>query len=215
MKESGAVRVTAPRTMILLDPDLELPREVKTVRRGDDPDPVAQRGTARAESRKSDAKTRVPTARTLTLFLRKAQAAVRLKGQLSVLLTTDANIKKLNRQFRGKNKATDVLSFPAADYLAGEVAGDLAISVPTARKQAANQGHALGVEIKVLMLHGLLHLAGYDHEIDEGQMARRERLLRAKLKLPLGLIERSTEAAVPAKGRRGGTATKQARRGRT
>lgn len=215
MKESGAVRVTAPRTMILLDPDLELPREVKTVRRGDDPDPVAQRGTARAESRTSDAKTRVPTARTLTLFLRKAQAAVRLKGQLSVLLTTDANIKKLNRQFRGKNKATDVLSFPAADYLVGEVAGDLAISVPTARKQAANQGHALGVEIKVLMLHGLLHLAGYDHEIDEGQMARRERLLRAKLKLPLGLIERSTEAAVPAKGRRGGTATKQARRGRT
>lgn len=215
MKESGAVRVTAPRTMILLDPDLELPREVKTVRRGDDPDPVAQRGTARAESRKSDAKTRVPTARTLTLFLRKAQAAVRLKGQLSVLLTTDANIKKLNRQFRGKNKATDVLSFPAADYLVGEVAGDLAISVPTARKQAANQGHALGVELKVLMLHGLLHLAGYDHEIDEGQMARRERLLRAKLKLPLGLIERSTEAAVPAKGRRGGTATKQARRGRT
>lgn len=215
MKESGAVRVTAPRTMILLDPDLELPREVKTVRRGDDPDPVAQRGTARAESRKSDAKTRVPTARTLTLFLRKAQAAVRLKGQVSVLLTTDANIKKLNRQFRGKNKATDVLSFPAADYLVGEVAGDLAISVPTARKQAANQGHALGVELKVLMLHGLLHLAGYDHEIDEGQMARRERLLRAKLKLPLGLIERSTEAAVPAKGRRGGTATKQARRGRT
>jgi probable rRNA maturation factor len=69
-------------------------------------------------------------------------------------------------------------------------AGDLAISVPTARKQAVEQGHTLSVEIKVLILHGLLHLAGYDHEADEGEMARRERLLRTKLRLPPGLIER-------------------------
>src|SRR3569833_2297084 len=118
MKESGAVHVTAPRTMILLDPDLELPREGKTVRRGDAPDPVPRRGISRADSRSSDARNRVPTARTLSLFLRKAQAAVRLKGQVSVLLTTDAAIKRLNRQFRGKNKATDVLSFPAAEVVA-------------------------------------------------------------------------------------------------
>ncbi len=61
----------------------------------------------------------------------------------------------------------------------------------TARKQAREQGHALGVEIKVLVLHGLLHLAGYDHETDKGEMARRERILRGRLRLPQGLIERA------------------------
>jgi probable rRNA maturation factor len=127
--------------------------------------------------------------------LSKAQAAVRLNGQVTVLLTTDAAIRKLNRQFRGKNKVTDVLSFPAEGPLprspSEEIAGDIAISVTTALGQAAEQGHSLSTEIKVLILHGLLHLAGYDHEADAGQMARRERLLRAKLKLPQGLIERA------------------------
>jgi probable rRNA maturation factor len=113
----------------------------------------------------------------------------------------------LNRQFRGKNKATDVLSFPSLTHVsksgrhgapAGlgipEIAGDLAISVDTARKQAADMGHSVSIEIKVLMLHGLLHLAGYDHETDEGEMARLEERLRARLRLPLGLIERSVRA---------------------
>lgn len=155
--------------MIVFDPDLE-------------PEPV---------SLPAD---RLPAPRTLARFLALAQAAVRLRGQVTVLLTSDAAIKKLNRNFRGKNKATDVLSFPA-DPIPGlkaaeQIAGDLAISVPTARRQAAQQGHALAVEIKVLILHGLLHLAGYDHETDSGQMARRERTLRARLKLPQGLIER-------------------------
>ncbi|HEX7728679.1 MAG TPA: rRNA maturation RNase YbeY [Terracidiphilus sp.] len=143
---------------------------------------------------------RIPTQRTLAKFLASAQAAVRLRGQVAVLLTSDAAIRGLNRDFRGKNKATDVLSFPAEGPAASGLAGDLAISIPTARRQAAAQGHALLVELKVLMLHGLLHLAGYDHETDEGQMARKERQLRAKLGLPLGLIER-TEAA-PRKGSR-------------
>jgi probable rRNA maturation factor len=142
---------------------------------------------------------RVPSARTLSRFLSEAQAAVRLRGAVSVLLTTDREIRRLNKTFRGKNKATDVLSFPAAPIVAGQrvsksasqlVSGDLAISVDTARRQAAEQGHALAVEVKVLMLHGLLHLAGFDHETDDGEMARRERLLRARLGLPLGLIER-------------------------
>jgi probable rRNA maturation factor len=114
-----------------------------------------------------------------------------------VLLTTDAAIRKLNHQFRGKNKATDVLSFPAVGLGAQGIAGDLAISVTTALGQAKEQGHSLATEIKVLVLHGLLHLAGYDHEADEGQMARRERLLRAKLKLPQGLIERAANAPCP------------------
>lgn len=137
----------------------------------------------------------LPSARSLVAFLREAQAAVRLRGQVSVLLTTDAEIRRLNWQFRRKNKATDVLSFPAEPG-PEKLAGDLAISVPTAGRQAAAHGHALAVEVKVLMLHGLLHLAGYDHETDDGQMARRERTLREKLRLPLGLIERA-EVSIP------------------
>jgi probable rRNA maturation factor len=133
---------------------------------------------------------RVPSPRTLARFLSEARAAVRLHGQVTVLLTSDVAIRRLNRQFRGKNKATDVLSFPALEMAEG-IAGDLAISVETARRQAREQGHALGVEIKVLILHGLLHLAGYDHETDNGEMARRERLLRGRLGLPQGLIERA------------------------
>jgi probable rRNA maturation factor len=134
---------------------------------------------------------KLPSARTLSRFLASAQSAVRLRGQVTVLLTTDAAIRKLNRQFRGKNKATDVLSFPADGLAAQGIAGDLAISVTTALAQAAEQSHSLSAEIKVLILHGLLHLAGYDHEVDDGKMARRERQLRAKLKLPQGLIERT------------------------
>lgn len=139
----------------------------------------------------------MPAAATLARFLRAAQQAVRLRGQVSVLFTTDKAIRRLNREFRGQNKATDVLSFPAASgFVGAEIAGDLAISVPTALRQAREQGHALTSELKILMLHGLLHLAGYDHETDAGQMARRERKLRAALRLPLGLIERA-EAAAP------------------
>jgi probable rRNA maturation factor len=130
----------------------------------------------------------------LARFLKAAQEAVRLKGQVTILLTTDAAIAKLNRQFRGKNKATDVLSFPAEGLGAEGIAGDVAISVTTALRQAAGQGHSVAAEIKVLILHGVLHLAGFDHEADEGQMARRERVLRGKLRLPLGLIERAGAA---------------------
>ena len=135
---------------------------------------------------------RLPAVRTLSAFLREAQALVRLKGQVTVLLTTDRRIRQLNREFRGKDKATDVLSFPA-DPGPEKIAGDLAISVPTARKQATAHGHALAIEIRILILHGLLHLAGYDHEADTGQMARREQALRTRLALPSGLIERSQQ----------------------
>ncbi len=119
----------------------------------------------------------MPTRRTLARFLAQAQAAVRLRGEVNVLLTSDESIRRLNRRFRGNNKPTDVLSFPADTTAPGpeKIAGELAISVPAARRQAAGQGHSLSIEIKVLMLHGLLHLAGYDHETDTGQMARRER----------------------------------------
>ena len=127
---------------------------------------------------------------------------VGLRGKVTVLLTTDTAMRRLNRRFRGKDKSTDVLSFPAGGPVTAEVAGDLAISVSMARRQAAERGHSLATEIKVLMLHGLLHLAGYDHETDGGQMDRRERTLRAKLKLPQGLIERAGGAAVSGTGTR-------------
>jgi probable rRNA maturation factor len=174
--------------MILFDPDLE-------------PDPALALASAKkkaASGKPTPQKNlRLPSARTLARFLAEAQAAVRLKGEVTVLLTTDAAIRKLNREFRHKDKATDVLSFPADGIGAEEIAGDLAISAPTALRQAVELNHALSTELKVLILHGLLHLAGYDHETDEGKMARRERLLRERLGLPQGLIERATTPKKP------------------
>jgi probable rRNA maturation factor len=137
---------------------------------------------------------RIPSIPALGRFLAQARDAVRLRGHVSILLTTDAALRKLNQQFRGKNKATDVLSFPTDTQVQKQEKGDLAISVETARKQAREQGHALASELKILILHGLLHLAGYDHEADDGAMARREMKLRAKLGLPQGLIERAGSA---------------------
>jgi probable rRNA maturation factor len=128
----------------------------------------------------------------LTRFLRRARGAVGLEGEVEVLLTSDTAIKRLNRDFRGKNKATDVLSFPAPEEIAEEHAGDLAISLDTAARQAASFGHSLGEEVRVLMLHGLLHLKGMDHETDSGEMAAREAELRSELKLPETLIERAS-----------------------
>jgi probable rRNA maturation factor len=175
--------------MILLDPDL-------------DPDPALFLGASSPDPQVADRAMRLPSARTLNAFLRQAQAAIRLKGQVSVLLTTDTALRRLNRQFRGKNKPTDVLSFPAAPMEASRRVsksasqlGDIAISAETGRRQAAEHGHSLGAEIRILMLHGLLHLAGCDHETDSGEMARKEIKLRARLKLPVGLIERTASAA--------------------
>jgi len=129
----------------------------------------------------------------LTRFLRRAQKAVGLEGEVDVLLTSDEEIRRLNRTFRKKNKATDVLSFPSPEELEGEHAGDLAISLDTAARQAESFGHSLAEELQILLLHGLLHLAGMDHEVDSGEMAMREAELRAELKLPETLIERVSQ----------------------
>jgi probable rRNA maturation factor len=189
--------------MILLDPDLEpdpTPKRIPAKRAGAPGKAVTSSQLGRTKAVRAKSITiprdiRLPSAQILSRFLAASQAAVRLKGQVTVLLTTDAAIAKLNKQFRGKNKATDVLSFPPAGLGSEGMAGDLAISVTTAMGQAVEQGHSLSTEVKVLVLHGLLHLAGYDHEADEGQMARRESKLRAKLKLPQGLIERVAAGA--------------------
>lgn len=134
--------------------------------------------------------------RALAAFLDEAAAAVKLRGEVAALLTTDAKIRRLNREFRKKDKATDVLSFPAPEPIAGQPAaagGDLAISVETAARQAEEAGHLLSTELQVLLLHGVLHLAGYDHERDSGQMARREAALRRRFGLEAGLIERAAK----------------------
>ncbi len=108
-------------------------------------------------------------------------------------------MRRLNRTFRKKNKATDVLSFPAPPEAEG-MTGDLAISLDTAARQAAEQGHTLRDEVRILLLHGLLHLAGEDHESDSGEMAARESELRGRLKLRSGLIERTQTKRRAGKG---------------
>ena len=139
----------------------------------------------------------------LARFANKAQRAARLTGEVNVLLTGDAELQKLNLQFRHKDEPTDVLSFPQAQApLSGtrqklplrSQGGDIAISLQTARVQAAALGHNLLTEVKVLILHGMLHLAGHDHETDRGQMLRLERRLRADLRLPASLLERAAPA---------------------
>ena len=144
-----------------------------------------------------------PRRRELARFLRQAIEATGLAGEVSVLLTEDEAIRTLNRTYRGKDKATDVLSFPAAETAVG-IAGDLVISLETALTQAEERGHTLDMEIRLLLLHGLLHLAGYDHEADNGAMRRKEARLRRELGLKAGLIERVQE------GRANGQASRQA-----
>ena len=110
------------------------------------------------------------------------------RGVVAIAILSDSRVQTLNRRFRGTNKSTDVLSFPAG----GDNLGDIAISRGIARKQAKLLGHSLATELRVLALHGLLHLLGYDHESDTGQMARTEARLRRKARLPQGLIARSS-----------------------
>ena len=128
----------------------------------------------------------------LTQFLNRARIAVGLTGAVDVLLTGDSTLRQLNKSFRGKNKPTDVLSFPAPSAFAVKHAGDLAISLETAARQASTYGHTLRDEVRILLLHGLLHLSGEDHETDNGEMAARETTLRRELRLPSTLIERTT-----------------------
>jgi probable rRNA maturation factor len=127
----------------------------------------------------------------LNRFVARARRAAGLKGLVNVLVTSSAEMKSLNRRFRDKDKPTDVLSFPAEPAVRKEFAGEVAISAEIAIRNALELGHSAADEVKILVLHGILHLRGYDHECDNGQMARREKLLRAKLHLPLGLIERT------------------------
>jgi probable rRNA maturation factor len=136
----------------------------------------------------------------LSRWLRRV-APVRARGQVTVALVPDRRVQELNSTFRGKNTSTDVLSFPADEP---GVLGDVVIARGVARRQARGAGHDLPTEIRVLALHGLLHLLGYDHEHDGGRMARLEARLRRKGGLREGLIERAGQRllARPSGGRR-------------
>ena len=117
---------------------------------------------------------------------------------VNVLVTNSSELRALNRRFRRADKATDVLSFRAQEVERGKVgllAGDVAISADIARENAERLGHSVGDEVKILSLHGILHLAGFDHERDNGEMARKESRLRRQLKLETALIERAQPQA--------------------
>jgi probable rRNA maturation factor len=106
------------------------------------------------------------------------------QAELSLALVTDPEIHVLNRQYRGKDKPTDVLSFPLADELQPFLLGDVVISVETAARQAQRRGHSLREELQTLLIHGVLHLLGYDHEISRREatrMHRKEREVKAAL----------------------------------
>lgn len=138
-----------------------------------------------------------------------AAAPARARGDVTIAIVSDGRMRTLNRTFRGKDAVTDVLSFPvepdapargrsprrAGQGLApanppGRYLGDIVIAGRVARSQAAEAGHSITTELRVLALHGLLHLLGYDHEQDAGEMARAEARLRKKAGLAEGLIAR-------------------------
>jgi probable rRNA maturation factor len=126
--------------------------------------------------------------RGLRAFAKRLASEVAGGRAFCCCIARDKELRRLNREFRKQDDATDVLSFPApaADGFLGEIA----ISFDRARQQAAERRHGVSQEIKILMLHGVLHLLGMDHETDRGRMARAERKWRASLRLKEGLIER-------------------------
>jgi probable rRNA maturation factor len=138
-------------------------------------------------------------------FVRRAQLLAKVKGEVDVLISGNQRLRELNRRFRRKNKPTDVLSFPRPS------GGDIAISAQIARENAHRYGHSLANELKILVLHGMLHLAGYDHESDNGRMARAEARLRAQLKLPSSLIDRAHSGSKSARTTGGTVTTKRAK----
>lgn len=135
--------------------------------------------------------TRTTATRGLGVWLQRA-APASARGDVSIAVISDRRMRALNRQFRGQDMTTDVLSFPAT-HVPGvsSFLGDIVIASGVAMRQARDAGHPVGTELKLLALHGLLHLLGYDHDTDHGKMARTEARLRKKAGLREGLIERS------------------------
>jgi probable rRNA maturation factor len=129
-------------------------------------------------------------------FARILEAEVTRGKHFDCLITNNRELRRLNRTWRGKDLATDVLAFPVRGTVHDlrKFLGDIAISGTRARAQAREFGHSAETEVYILMLHGVLHLLGMDHETDNGRMLRAENRLRARLGLPSGLIERAPES---------------------
>ena len=121
-------------------------------------------------------------------FLSRISHDLAAGGEFSVVVSSDEAVRKANRRFRNESKTTDVLSFPDGE---GGYLGDLLIAASRAAKQARDHGHSVEEEINALALHGILHLNGYDHESDRGEMNSEEERLRAKYGLKSGLIARA------------------------
>jgi probable rRNA maturation factor len=164
-------------------------------------------GEQRLDVQVSDERGRPARARGLGAWLRRV-APSRARGTVSIALVSDARIRALNRTYRHKDEVTDVLSFPAGPSPRPPTSslqppasslqlGDIVIARGVARRQAREAGHSEATEMRVLALHGLLHLLGYDHERDNGRMAREERRLRRKGGLRDGLIGRVAAARAP------------------
>lgn len=115
----------------------------------------------------------------LRRVLQRAARVLKVDGELALVLGGEAAVRRLNARYRGKDRPTDVLSFPGPG--GGEGLGDVIISVPTAAANARRLGRTLLQELDVLALHGLLHVLGYDHETDDGTMERLERRLRRRI----------------------------------
>ena len=169
-------------------------------------------GDRRLDVSVSDERGRAVAAPGLAAWLRRV-APAQARGVVSVALVSDRRVRALNRSYRRKDYATDVLSFPADDdskrgrtpfrppvkargaspqsLVPSPHLGDIVIARGVARRQARAAGHAERTELRILALHGLLHLLGYDHEQDNGRMLRLERRLRRKGGLREGLIERA------------------------
>jgi probable rRNA maturation factor len=121
----------------------------------------------------------------LARFAGKARKLAGISGPVDILISGNRRLQELNRRFRRKNRPTDVLSFPRAE------GGEIAISFQIAQQNARRYRHSAAAELKILILHGMLHLAGHDHETDHGRMARIEARLRMQLRLPASLIDRA------------------------
>ena len=192
-----------------MDPDSPAARGASRARRG-------PRTTPRLSVAVTDFRGRPQRAPGLAAWLQDV-APASARGEVVIALVSDRRIQSLNREFRRKDQPTDVLSFPADQVPAVTAAlGDIVIATGVARRQARQARHSYASELKVLALHGLLHLIGYDHDAmdDRGRMARLERRLRAKGGLHEGLVERSTRVA-PAATAAAGSARHPRRRAGT
>ena len=128
--------------------------------------------------------------RVIRSFARTLSVRIANRRPFTCVISDDSELRRLNHAFRGRDYSTDILSFPSQQSVRDM--GDMIISAEAAEAQARQFGHGRTDEIRILMLHGLLHLAGMDHERDRGQMAGAERKWRQRLGLPLTVIARAT-----------------------